>query len=78
MMVAPFNWNPSTTIISCFCPTSVSEETDLIAFYIELSFLVCVCVCVCFVYVCVCCNPKHKNFVIVGYMDTQIGKNVNH
>ena len=32
MMVAMFNGNPSTTIISCYGPTNVSEETDLIAF----------------------------------------------
>ena len=33
MMVATFNGNPSTKIISCYSPTNVSEETDLIAFY---------------------------------------------
>ena len=40
MMVATFNGNPSATIISCYSPTSVSEETELIAFYNELSSLV--------------------------------------
>ena len=40
MMVATFNSNTSTTIISCYSPTTVSEETDLIAFYNELSSLV--------------------------------------
>ena len=33
MMVATFNGNPRVTIISCYSPTSVNEETDLIAFY---------------------------------------------
>ena len=33
MMVAAFNGNPDATIISCYSPTDVSEETDLIAFY---------------------------------------------
>ena len=37
MMVATFNGNPSATIISCYSPTNVSEETDLIVFYNELS-----------------------------------------
>ena len=40
MMVAMFNVNPSTTIISYYSPTKVSEETDLIAFYNKLSSLV--------------------------------------
>ena len=33
MMVATFNGNPSTTIISCYSPTYVSDEMDLITFY---------------------------------------------
>ena len=41
MMAATFNGNPSATIISCYSPTNVSEETELIAFYDELSSLVC-------------------------------------
>ena len=40
MMVATFNGNPYATIISCDSPTKVSEETDLITFYNELSSLV--------------------------------------
>ena len=40
MMVVNFNGNPDATIISCYSPTNVSEEADLIAFYNELSFLV--------------------------------------
>ena len=63
IMVATFNGNPSTTIISCYNPTNVSEETDLIAFYNELSSL--------------CRIPKHNVFVMGGDMNAQIGKNVN-
>ena len=33
MMVATFNSKPSGTIISCYSPTNVSEETDLVTFY---------------------------------------------
>ena len=40
MMGATFNGNPSATIISCYSPTNVSEETELITFNDELSSLV--------------------------------------
>ena len=40
IMVATFNGNPGATIISCYCPTNVSEETELIAFYDEISSLI--------------------------------------
>ena len=40
MMVATINGNPSAAIISCYSPTNVSEETDFIIFYNELSSLV--------------------------------------
>ena len=65
MMVATFNGNPSATIISCYSPTNVSEETDLITFYDELSSDVCII-------------PKHNVLFIGGDMNAQIGKNVNH
>ena len=40
-MAATFNGNPKATIISCYSPTNVSEETELVTFYEELSSLVC-------------------------------------
>ena len=64
-MAATFNGNPSATIISWYSPTNVSEETDLIAIYNELSSLV-------------RSIPKHNVLVIGGDMNAQIGKNVNH
>ena len=63
-MVATFHGNPSATIISCYSPTNVSEETELIAFYDELSSLV-------------RSIPKHNILVIGGDMNAQIGKNRN-
>ena len=33
MMAVTFNGNPRATIISCYSPTNVSEETELVAFY---------------------------------------------
>ena len=65
MIVATFNGKPSATIISCYSPTNVSEETDLIAFYNDLSSLVRSIL-------------KHNVLVIGGDMNAQIGKNVNH
>ena len=65
MMVATFNGNPSATIICCYSSTNESEETELIAFYDELSSLV-------------RSIPKPNVLVIGGDMNAQIGKNGNH
>ena len=65
VMVATFNGNPSAIIVSCYSPTNVSKETDLIDFYNELSSLV-------------RSISKHNILIIGGDMNAQIGKNVNH
>ena len=65
MMASMFNGNPRATIISCYSPTNVSDETELVAFYNELSSLV-------------RSIPKHNVLVIGGDMNTQIGKNGNN
>ena len=65
MMAATFNGNPKATIISCHSPTNVSEETELVTFYNELSSLV-------------RSIPKHNMLVIGGDMNAQIGKNGNN
>ena len=62
MMAATFNGNPTATIISYYSPTNVSEETELVTFYDELSSLV-------------RSIPKHNMLVIGGDMNAQIGKN---
>ena len=51
--------------ISCYSPTNVSEETELVTFYKELSSLV-------------RSIPKHNLLVIGGDMNAQIGKNRNN
>ena len=61
MMLATFNGNSSATIISCYSPANVSEETEHITFYDELSSLV-------------RSIPKHNVLVVGGDMNTQIGK----
>ena len=65
MMAATFNGNPRATIISCYSPTNVSEETELVTFYDELSSLV-------------RSIPKHNMLVIGRDMNAQIGKNENN
>ena len=64
-MVATFNGNPRATIISCYSPTNVSEKTELIAFYNELSSLVHSIL-------------KHNILVIGEDMNAQIGKSGNN
>ena len=64
-MVATFNSNSSTTIISCYSPTHASDETDPDTFYNELSSLV-------------HSIPKHNVLIIREGMYAQIGKSVNH
>ena len=65
MMVATFNGNPRVTIVSCYSPTNVSEENEIVTFYDELSSLV-------------RSIPKHNMLVIGGDMNAQIGKNENN
>ena len=65
MMAATFNDNPRATIISCYSPTNVNEETELVSFYDELSSLV-------------RSISKHNILVIGGDMNAQIGKNGNN
>ena len=64
-MVAKFNGNPRATIVSCYSPTNVSEENEIVTFYDELSSLV-------------RSIPKHNMLVIGGDMNAQIGKNGNN
>ena len=64
-MAATFNGNPRATIVSCYSPTNVSEETELVAFYDELSSLV-------------RSIPKHNMLVIGRDMNAQIKKNGNN
>ena len=64
MMAATFNGKTRATIISCYSPTNVSEETELVTFYDELSSLV-------------RSIPKYNMLVIGGDMNAQIGKKGN-
>ena len=65
IMAATFNGNTRATINSCYSPTNVSEETELVTFYDELSSLV-------------RSIPKHNMLVIGRDMNAQNGKNRNN
>ena len=65
MMVAMFNGNPKATIISCYSPTNVSDKTELVTFYEELSSLVRSIL-------------KHNLLVVGEDMNAQIWKNRNN
>ena len=65
MMVATFNGNPWATIVSCYNPTNVSEETELATFYDELSSLVRSIL-------------KHNMLVIGRHECPNRGKNINN
>ena len=65
MMAATFNGNPKATIISCYSPTNVSKENEMVTFYEDLSSLVRSIL-------------KHNLLVIGGDMNAQIGKNRNN
>ena len=65
IVVATFNGNPQTTIISCYSPTNVSEEQNVLHFYNELASLV-------------CAVPRHNVLIIAGDMNAQLGRNQHH
>ena len=60
MMIATFNGNPVTTVISCYSPTNVSDEEQVLTFYEQLSGLV-------------RDIPKHNVLIIGGDFNAQIG-----
>ena len=62
IVVATFNGNPATTVISCYSPTNTSDEQDVINFYDELSALS-------------HHVPKHNLLVVAGDLNAQLEKN---
>lgn len=60
IMIATFNGNPKTTVISCYSPTNASDEADVNDFYQQLSSLI---------------NsiPKHNLKMICGDMNAKVG-----
>ena len=64
-MIATFNGNPYTIIISCYSPTNVRDETNILTFYNNLSSLV-------------HCILKYNVLIIAGGMNAQIDKDENN
>ena len=64
-MISTHRFDISHTFLTNYNPTNVSEETNLVTFYDELSSLV-------------RSIPKHNMLVIGGDMNAQIGKNGNN
>ena len=65
MIIATFNGNPCTTVISCYSPTNVSVESEVTDFFEELSSLV-------------RHVPKHHVLTIGGDMNAQVGLSHDH
>ena len=65
IMVATFNSNPDTMIISCYSHTNASDETDLDTFYNELSSFS-------------HSIPKHNVLIWGGDVNPKRSKNVNN
>ena len=59
MIIVTFNGNPQTTVISCYSPTNVSQESDVEDFYKALSSLV-------------RDVPRHNVLLIGGDMNAQL------
>ena len=59
IVVATFNGNPATTVISCYSPTNISEESDVLLFYEKLSALT-------------RHVPKHNLLIVAGDMNAQM------
>ena len=64
IMTATFQGNPQTTIITCYSPTNVSDETETERFYADLSSLTRQI-------------PKHNVLIISGDFNAQLGQNDN-
>ena len=61
LMIATFNGNPQTTIISCYSPTNVSDVTVAEDFYSDLANLIKEV-------------PKHNMILVGGDMNAQVGE----
>ena len=64
-MLAIFNGNPCTTIVSCYRITNTNDELDIITFYNEISYFT-------------RHIPKYNILIIGGDWNVQRGKDENN
>ena len=64
-ITATFSGNPRTTVISCYSPTNVSDEQEVIHFYDDLSSLI-------------RAIPKHNLLILGGDFNAQLGVDEYH
>ena len=64
IMTVTFQGNPQTTIITCYSPKNVSDETETERFYSDLSSLTRQI-------------QKHNVLIIIGDFNAQLGQNDN-
>ena len=65
ILVATFHGYPEPTLISCYSPTNIADEQEVIDFYDDLSSLI-------------CSVPKHNVLIIRGDLNAQIGQSIHH
>ena len=65
ILVATFHGNPESTLISCYNPTNIADEQEVIDFYDYLSSFV-------------CSVPKHNVLNIGGDLNAQTGQSIHH
>ena len=65
IIIANFNGNPKVTAVSCYSPTNVGDEQDVIDFYEEL-------------FSCVTSVPKHDVLIIGGDMNAHLGRDKSY
>ena len=61
IIISTFDGNPKTSVICCYSPTNVSEESEVEKFYYDLASVVRQI-------------PKHNFLIIAGDFNSQIGK----
>ena len=65
MVIAIFHGNPEPTLISCYRPTNIADEQEVIDFYDDLSSRI-------------RSVPKNNILIIGGDLNAQIGQSIHH
>ena len=65
ILVTTFHGNPEPILISCYSPTNIADEQEVIDFYDDLSSRI-------------RSVPKHNILIIGGDLNAQIGQSIHH